>query len=370
MQDIDQPRQQIYYPFLDMVRVVACFLVILLHVSAIQFTSLSGTWQVALLYDALSRMAVPLFFMLSGFLLLDTSLESLSRFYIKRYIRILIPFFTVCVFYYFTPGYAQYSPVTYFAYIITHFVDYHLWYVYTLCGLYLTLPFFIIMLKDKQHANKLAWLYVVIWIIAFVVAPAVTGHGFAPSEIRALQARLPDGACTYIISDIAASVFTSFNLLFFYGFMGYFIVAWIIKKNMLIFPKPFYWLNLVIFIGVTVLLIIITAIRSQTLGKADETYFNNLSPFVFLQAISFFIFCSQFKLQVRLLRELSDKSYWIYLIHILLLRLLIAFWPLPTDAVNCVCIPFFALLVFTVAYFASIPLRAIEMQLLRIFRLA
>ena len=92
--------------FLDYVRVFACFLVMLVHSSEYYYGAEGSTMDNPLsivsseadrfwvsLYDGFSRMAVPLFMIVSAFLLVPMK-EGLStkEFYKRRAIRILPPF--------------------------------------------------------------------------------------------------------------------------------------------------------------------------------------------------------------------------------------------------------------------------------------
>lgn len=352
-----------HFAFIDLIRVCACFLVILLHVSAIQFESFFPAWPTPLVYDSIARMAVPLFFMISGFLLLDEPVLPLASFYYKRYARILIPFSAVCVLYYFSSQYTGFSVPDYLIYISSHFVDYHLWYVYALSGLYLSVPFFSKIIHGADGA-KLAWLYIGIWVASFIALPAITGYRQPPAQILALMASQPNHVSNYVLSEVATSDFSGFGLLFYYGFMGYLICGWLIRKNLKKFTTPLYWLNFLVFICASAAIIMATWSRSIAMGRPDQAFFSGSSPFVLLQAISFFIFCSQFKSENWLIRDLSDKAYWIYLLHIILLRLFVGIQPLPIDYSNIACIPLYALIIFTTAYFAAIPLRALEERLL------
>jgi surface polysaccharide O-acyltransferase-like enzyme len=79
----------------DLIRVVAIYLVVTIHVPG-QLTNVwgqisKGQWLIADIYGGIARISVPLFFMISGFLLLPHS-ESLRDFYSKRMTKILIPF--------------------------------------------------------------------------------------------------------------------------------------------------------------------------------------------------------------------------------------------------------------------------------------
>ena len=60
--------------FLDLLRIIACFLVIVNHTNSTIFresTPDSRRWFLSLAYFFVSKIAVPLFFMISGYLLLN-----------------------------------------------------------------------------------------------------------------------------------------------------------------------------------------------------------------------------------------------------------------------------------------------------------
>lgn len=142
-----------FWPGLDVLRVIACLAVITIHTAAIYFYSYNDLWAPVLLLNSFSRMAVPIFFMLTGFFILDSQLISIKSFYIKRYIRILIPFIITCIIYFFTPQHNDLSIYKYIIYCLTHSIQYHLWYIYVLFGIYALIPFFIVILKTK-YANQ------------------------------------------------------------------------------------------------------------------------------------------------------------------------------------------------------------------------
>ncbi|WP_235502048.1 acyltransferase family protein, partial [Janthinobacterium sp. Ant5-2-1] len=73
-----------------MLRIVACFMVILLHVSAENFHAFGEKWWAANFYDSLTRACVPIFFMISGANLLSKD-ETLGTFFRKRFLKIIPP---------------------------------------------------------------------------------------------------------------------------------------------------------------------------------------------------------------------------------------------------------------------------------------
>ena len=89
---------------LDILRVLASYLVIQVHTGEFYYISPTGTvlsgenpfWVGVL--NSICRTAVPLFVMISGFLLLPIK-EEMTPFFKKRFTRVAIPFVIWCVLY-------------------------------------------------------------------------------------------------------------------------------------------------------------------------------------------------------------------------------------------------------------------------------
>ena len=89
---------------LDLLRVIACYLVIQQHASEFYYIGEGGTvvtgdntFWIGII-TTLCRSSVPLFVMLSGFLLLPMQ-DKISTFFRKRFTRIIYPFIAWCVLY-------------------------------------------------------------------------------------------------------------------------------------------------------------------------------------------------------------------------------------------------------------------------------
>ena len=90
---------------LDVLRVLACFLVILLHVGVFYYQTKDDSNHVVIVRDSSAyvvgymvswcRTSVPLFFLMSGYLLLPVKM-SLGDFFHRRFSRILYPFLFWC----------------------------------------------------------------------------------------------------------------------------------------------------------------------------------------------------------------------------------------------------------------------------------
>ena len=147
--------------FLDYVRVFACFLVMVVHASE-NFYGAAGSTDMAgpqsylaseadrlwvALYDGFSRMAVPLFMIVSAFLLVPMKKEQTTwQFYRQRFTRILPPFFIFMVLYSTLPMlWGQIDGETSLKDLSRIFLNFptlagHLWFMYPLISLYLFIP--------------------------------------------------------------------------------------------------------------------------------------------------------------------------------------------------------------------------------------
>ncbi len=130
----------------DRLRNWATFLVVAIHVSAPvaqENTAYnSSAWWAGNIWDSLGRPAVPLFVMLSGYLLLGKD-YALSYFLQRRFARVVIPSLFWMLVYSYYNHVANGAPATWADAIrglISGPVHYHLWFVYLIVGLYITYP--------------------------------------------------------------------------------------------------------------------------------------------------------------------------------------------------------------------------------------
>ena len=146
--------------FIDYIRIFACFLVMIVHASECYYVSSEATMDhpIAYLenesdrfwvsfYDSVSRMAVPLFMVVSAYLLvpMDNN-KTLWQFYCKRFKRILPPFFFFMILYSTLPlMWGQLdcnTSLNNLSRILLNFPTLagHLWFIYPLISLYLFVP--------------------------------------------------------------------------------------------------------------------------------------------------------------------------------------------------------------------------------------
>lgn len=127
--------------YFDYLRVIACFAVIVLHVSAMQIQNYSVPtieWNVINLYDSATRFCVPIFLMISGALFLNPEKQlSWRRLYTHYIFRIAIAFIFwsfIYACYVFTPN----EEPSFFTLFLWGHV--HLWFLWLIVGQYMLVP--------------------------------------------------------------------------------------------------------------------------------------------------------------------------------------------------------------------------------------
>lgn len=327
------PPKRIYG--LDVLRVIACFLVILLHVTSQGFYPFSNFWETCVLYSSATRMCVPLFFILSGYLLLNGKQSTLLTFYKKRFLRILIPFIITCTIYSMLRDWNLYELLSR---VISQKIDFHLWFVYAIIGIYLIIPLFQPLFLTK-NGLRLVWMYVFFWFISGVCYPTAQSY-----------------------FGWSLNPFNAFNFHYFYGFLGYFLVGGLLQNYK--FNNHTRLVGILLTIISTGMIFYLTKSYSLQLNHPNELFFNGLSPFVAVQAISFFIAVKDSQLNLKGVNFIAKHSYWIYLIHILVLGKIQVFFQLSINENTAFNILFLSVTTFVCALLISIPLMKIEEKMI------
>ena len=141
-------------------RVLAAFTVVVLHVTGVavdQYQRIAPTdWWIANAFNATTRWAVPVFFMLSGSLLLGPSKrEDAWTFYRKRAKRVLIPLLGWSVFYILWRIYFHQDKVGLLqsVYMVGTGAYFHMRFLYLLLGLYLFVPFIRVFIANTTLSD-------------------------------------------------------------------------------------------------------------------------------------------------------------------------------------------------------------------------
>ncbi len=165
--------------FIDYIRVLACFLVMLVHASenfyGVDSSGLAGNMSMLVneqnrfwvaFYDgALGRVSVPLFMIVSAFLLVPMSPRlTMTGFYRRRFLRILPPFVLFLLLYTFLPlawgGMTWQQSMSDLKALPFNFPSMggHLWFMYPLISLYLIIPVVSPWLERASARDELVFL--------------------------------------------------------------------------------------------------------------------------------------------------------------------------------------------------------------------
>lgn len=293
--------------WLDYVRVIATFCVVLLHSAAPllpKFDSLPvQNWWAGNFYESLTRVCVPLFFMVSGALLLGKS-EAAGDFFRKRAAKVLLPLAAWSFIYLFWRVFyessATFSFYSFYSMAVSP-VYYHLWFLYAVIGLYLFIPLlrFIVLHAPGYYLRY----YVALWFLAASIVPLVEWGTGLKSQV---DLRSVSGMSGYLVA-------------------GFLLARQRTSKLMMVGA-------LILFAACTCFTLFATYLLTVRSGGVFVGYFYGyLTPNLIIASVSFALIVKYAvehnelfhrTLVVGWVKSLSSTSFGIYLIHAIYLYLL------------------------------------------------
>ena len=339
----DKPQEKKRYFGIDLIRVFACYLVMQTHAGEIYYIGDKGVLIKEKkniypgIFNSLARICVPLFIMISGYLLLPMKTDYMT-FLKKRFTRISFPFIVFCILYdIFFCIKGDIDVKTMFINIPKIFVNFgtelgHLWYIYMIMGIYLFIPIISPWIKtaEKEHF----YYYLGLWTISLF-------HVYIH----------------YIYPEVWGECYWNNTSLFqsFLGNCGYAILGAFIKIHLKNYDL--YILGGILYIigsGITMLGFFLRRPKAETCKEIEMTWhFNTINVamatfgmFLLLRKVE----CKNPKISA-IFNDIALKSYGMYLIHIFFLL----FFKYIFDALNQNpgwCIFVIAFLTFIVSYLA------------------
>ena len=287
---ITESMDQFRLKWLDVVRALGAFLVVLAHVEY----SGKGNGIVTDFYFILTRTAVPLFFMASGFLLLSKS-ESYLDFFKKRALKVFVPFLIWSVIY--LVWQHESLDQSFLTILKTYFIKIlrgpranHLWFFYELFGLYLFTP--ILRLFGQKAETKDLFYFFGIWFLLTPVANLL--QEFTPVEI---------GVEYYFLN----------------GYIGYFIFGYLAGR--LQFTRPHKLIAAAVFL--VSLIVTLTGFYLFKLYNIKSEYLGSyLSVNIVLLSTSLFVMFTKLNVSDKvypMVSLLSRTSFGVYLAHVLVM---------------------------------------------------
>lgn len=302
-----KPKQ---YVFLHVLRIVAAFFVIFNHLEEDAFflytqcRAGSPAFWVYLLFSVFSKVSVPLFFMISGALLLNNETETLGQLWKKRVPRVAIPLVVFSLAYYFASVYAGGTPFRLGAFLTVLYSAnwmYHLWYLYAYLAFLICLPFLRAMARNLSDKH-----------FAYMIAVALFFNGILPCA----EYLLGQGTAS-INTDLRPAWLLTSSVL--YPCIGYFLQHRLSdrlsKKRILLL-----WAANLAGLAISCLM---TYYRAKFTGNiAKDEVFHGCFVLVnagtlFCTAKYLFAKISVTGFAEKLIRSVSECTFGIYLIHIL-----------------------------------------------------
>ena len=149
--------------WIDNLRGIACLMVVMIHTTTWYVTNAHSishvNWDIANILNSASRVSVPLFFMISGFLFFGER-SAQPRHFIR--IASCLGFYSAVALLYITL-FTSINPVISLKYLLQKPVFYHLWFFFAIIVIYLVSP--LIQVKNVSGKMLLA-LMVVIGVVA------------------------------------------------------------------------------------------------------------------------------------------------------------------------------------------------------------
>lgn len=325
---------------IDIMRIIAAFFVILIHTTDtfVLYTPLKGStaWNILYYLNTLSHVAVPIFIMLSGYLLLnEEKLKNIKLFFKKRFSKILLPFIFWLIIY--IGYYIDWDKTRLTAQYFKRFWNgdfWHLYFLVIILELYLITPILMHLTEKMEKKGKT----ILFW--------SLLGSSIFCSLLGIFNIDFKKNTLTMFIPYI--SIF----------YAGAYLRAVNVKRKL--FP---------ILLTILLLLPIIT----NYIGNGDLGSFIviNYSPTLLPMTLCFFLVfknIGQFLNATysenisKIITFISSTTFGIYLIHALVLDKVFSYfhlypWQIHAPLVFYACLP--AIITFTISFLIIAAIRKI-----------
>lgn len=331
----------------DMLRILACFSVVMLHSAAQSWYSTPVTemnWLIANSYDAAFRFGVPVFVMISGGLFLNAQGElSLKKLYLGNILRMVVLYLVWSVFYGLFDcrelPLSSWDFDTVFREILGS--RYHLWYLPMIIGIYAVVP---ILKQWVQNAQKQQVEYFLILFMVFQIGRETFLALTKREVVVFLNGMIKmDMVCGYLG----------------YFVLGYYLTHYGIAANR---EKAIYGLGILSVLA-NILIGNVLALRA---GMAIGEIYDCFGIFTFFIAVALFVLAVEVwgkrtfsEKMSRGIHEVSKGTLGIYLMHVGMIEFLAAKGIHSTMITPLVGIPMLSVLCFLLCGILAAVLRRI-----------
>ena len=312
--------------WLDTLRALATIGVVVVHVSSplvnMTYAKNMPYWWIGNVVDSVARFSVPMFLMLSGATLLSKEYDLLS-FYKKRISRVLVPFvfwLLVYAIYRYAMLYPNQQPHGFQAILqwgldlfLKEGISKHLWYVYMILFIYLFVPVLGKWLRGLSNNSVLTVL--IAWVMVSFACKAMP------------------------INQYCWSSGYGDKLLGYFLHTGYLVLGfYLVKINFRFMQLKFY--SVFVFFLCAISTAILVYFSSKNAHKLDLSFYSYFTPFSILQTSALFLWVKDVTIQNSYVSSIqstiSNYSYGIYLVHIMVIGISFRYGIFWTMAHPCI----------------------------------
>lgn len=317
--------------YLDFLKGISIFFVVLLHVSAIGLSNFpigDFSWEICNIVDSFSRFVVPIFVMISGALLI----EKAQKFNLyKSFKRLFIPLVLWSALYALVVNIYRYKGITSEFFIdflkLTFITPTHNWFLFMLIGVYLLIPFIIAIVKSGNDKY-----FLILWFLFSVIIPFIRNFDFFIPLIKYVD---------------------RFSITMPLGYIGFFILGYRLHMKKIKMDKSQITILILSSIILTMFNVAGTHVMSVKLNRTSEIFYNYLSPIVVIYSVCVFVL---FKIlfangnNCKLITLMSKYSLAIYMFHEFILIFIQKLGIDPSIANPILSIPFIAIVVYSISF--------------------
>lgn len=338
MHETVQQRNSSRIAYLDNLRAIAAFVVVLVHVAAQNWYSVdisSLTWMIFNLFDSAGRWVVPVFVMVSGVVFLNKT-TPVKVIFTKYVLRLVTAYVFWSLVYAVAEG--GDTQTILMNILLGHF---HMWFIPMMIGLYLCIP---VYKKITEDDSVTRYFIALSFCISFFIPHVILLiKDFGPGLINAL-----------VIS--AEPNFGSIKMSMMLGYSSYFVLGYYLNK--VEFSRKQQRIIYVLGIAGYLATVLMTHFASQHGLSPNHNYYNEFTVNNFFQAVAVFVF---FKYHSRsevkpnkVCAAVSRASFGIYWVHALIMELLdekllintLSFFP-------ALSVPGISIVVFVISFLIS-----------------
>lgn len=318
----------------DILRIVASFSIVMLHVSASYWSVVDvhgKDFLVMTIYNSLTRFAVPVFFMLSGLFLVSPHREDSGVG--KRILKLVMLFCTWSAFYAFqgvtVDALRGEFAIEVWKVSLERFIygHAHMWFLQVLCGFYLLIP----IARQISAKRKVLQYYLILWITYRFLIPPLTNA----LQMTTLQARIDSLGLDLLV-----------------GYFGYFLLGYYL--NVTDIRKEVRLCTYAMGMGALLLTPFLTVRDSIRAGTCVEKWFSPGSLNILIMSVAIFVFFKYCKLFDHIKRagmwaKLSGYTFFVYMFHMFVLEKLNLVGVTTVSCPAVISLPVMAMFIFAVS---------------------